>query len=312
MSKVTIVGAGNVGATAAFILALQGGCDEIVLVDIEEGIPKGKALDIMHALPLFNSTTKVSGTKDYKDTENSDIIIITAGVPRKPGMSRDDLIAINTNIVNSVAMNAVKYSPKSILIIVTNPLDAMVYTALKQSNFPKERVIGMAGVLDSVRFIAHLCEETDLPPSKIKAIVLGTHGDTMVPLKSHSKMHDKPLHSSLHKEKLDPIVERVKNSGAEVVNYLKTGSAFVAPAASTVEMINSILKDEKKLLPCSCFLEGEYGYKDICLGVPAILGRKGIERIEILPLDNEEKSLLDKSADHVRQQIDVVKKIINK
>ncbi len=301
--KVTVVGAGNVGATAAQRLAEKALCD-IVLVDIAEGLPQGKALDLAEAAPIEKHDSRLVGTNDYELTAGSDIVIITAGIPRKPGMSRDDLIKTNAGIMKNVVENVAKTSPDSILIIVSNPLDAMCHVAHDVSGFPKNRVMGMAGVLDSARFRCFIAEELDVSVENTHAFVLGGHGDTMVPLPRYSTVAGIPITEMMEKDRIDAIVERTRNGGAEIVSLLKTGSAFYAPASAAVEMAESILKDRKKILPCAVYLEGEYGINGLFIGVPVKLGKKGIEKIIEITLTEEERTALMKSADAVRKLVD--------
>jgi len=298
--KVTVVGAGNVGATAAQRLAEKGLCD-VVLVDIVEGVPQGKALDLMEAAPVEKHDGKVTGTNSYEVTAGSDIVIITAGIPRKPGMSRDDLIGTNAGIVKSVTEQIAKYSPEAILIIVSNPLDAMCHVAYEASGFPKNRVIGMAGVLDSARFRTFISMELNVSVENIHAFVLGGHGDTMVPLPRYSTVAGVPITELMPPDRIEALVSRTANGGAEIVGLLKTGSAFYAPASSAVEMAESILKDRKKILPCAAYLEGEYGYHELFIGVPVKLGAKGVEEIIQIKLTDAEKAALDKSAAAVEE-----------
>lgn len=306
--KVTVVGAGNVGATAAQRLAEKGLCD-VVLVDIVEGVPQGKALDLMEAAPVEKHDCKVTGTNSYDATAGSDIVIITAGIPRKPGMSRDDLIGTNAGIVKSVTEQIAKYSPEAILIIVSNPLDAMCHVAYEASGFPKNRVIGMAGVLDSARFRTFISMELDVSVENIHAFVLGGHGDTMVPLPRYSTVAGIPITELMPPDRIDALVSRTANGGAEIVGLLKTGSAFYAPASSAVEMAESILKDRKKILPCAVYLQGEYGYHDLFIGVPVKLGAKGVEDIIQIKLTDAEKTALDKSAAAVEELKGVLKNL---
>ena len=306
--KVTVVGAGNVGATAAQRLAEKGLCD-VVLVDIVEGVPQGKSLDLMEAAPVEKHDCNVTGSNSYEATAGSDIVIITAGIPRKPGMSRDDLIGTNAGIVKSVTEQIAKYSPEATLIIVSNPLDAMCHVAYEASGFPKNRVIGMAGVLDSARFRAFIAMELNVSVENTTAFVLGGHGDTMVPLPRYSTVAGIPITELLPKERIDALVKRTANGGAEIVGLLKTGSAFYAPASAAVEMAESILKDKKKILPCAAFLEGEYGYNDLFIGVPVKLGANGVEEIIEINLLDEEKAALDKSAAAVKELKDLLKKL---
>ena len=306
--KVTVVGAGNVGATAAQRLAEKGLCD-VVLVDIVEGVPQGKALDLMEAAPVEKHDCSVIGANTYEPSEGSDIVIITAGIPRKPGMSRDDLIETNAGIVKSVTEQIAKYSPNATLIIVSNPLDAMCHVALEASGFPKNRVIGMAGVLDSARFRTFISMELNVSVENVHAFVLGGHGDTMVPLPRYSTVAGVPITELMTQERIDALVDRTANGGAEIVGLLKTGSAFYAPASSAVEMAEAILKDRKKILPCAAYLQGEYGYKDLFIGVPVKLGAGGIEEIIEIKLTDKEKAALDKSAAAVEELKGVLAKL---
>lgn len=293
--KVTIVGAGNVGSTAAQLIMAKGLAD-VVLVDIDEGVARGKALDIAQAAPIEEFECRITGGRDYQATAGSDVCVITAGSARKPGMSRDDLLRINAGVVKSVTEEFIKGSPKAVIIVVTNPLDAMAYVALKTSGFPRTRVLGMAGVLDSARLRYFVSQEMGVAPWKVEAMVLGSHGDSMVPLMRYTTVDGKPLTALLPKDKIKAIVERTKNGGAEIVNLLKTGSAYYAPAASVAEMVRAVLKNEKKVLPCSAYLEGEYGVRGCFLGVPAELGKKGIERVIELELSDDEIRMLKTSA----------------
>ena len=306
--KVTVVGAGNVGATAAQRLAEKGLCD-VVLVDIVEGVPQGKALDLMEAAPVEKHDCKVTGSNSYEATAGSDIVIITAGIPRKPGMSRDDLIGTNAGIVKSVTTQIAKYSPEATLIIVSNPLDAMCHVAYEASGFPKNRVIGMAGVLDSARFRTFISMELNVSVENIHAFVLGGHGDTMVPLPRYSTVAGIPITELEPPDRIDSPVNRTANGGAEIVGLLKTGSAFYAPASSAVEMAESILKDRKKILPCAVYLEGEYGYHELFIGVPVKLGAGGVEEIIQIKLTDAEKKALDKSAAAVEELKGVLKNL---
>ena len=306
--KVTVVGAGNVGATAAQRLAEKGLCD-VVLLDIVEGVPQGKSLDLMEAAPVEKHDCKVTGSNNYDATAGSDIVIITAGIPRKPGMSRDDLIGTNAGIVKSVTEQIVKYSPEAVLIIVSNPLDAMCHVAYEASGFPKNRVIGMAGVLDSARFRAFIAMELNVSVENIHAFVLGGHGDTMVPLPRYSTVAGIPITELMPKERIEALVDRTANGGAEIVGLLKTGSAFYAPASSAVEMAESILKDRKKILPCAALLQGEYGYQDLFIGVPVKLGAGGVEEIIEITLTDAEKAALDRSAASVEELKGVLKNL---
>ena len=293
--KVTVVGAGNVGATAAQRLAEKELCD-VVLVDIVEGVPQGKALDLTEAAPIEKHDAHLTGSNGYEETAGSDIVIITAGIPRKPGMSRDDLISTNAGIIKSVTEQIAKYSPNAVLIIVSNPLDAMCHVAFEASGFPKNRVIGMAGVLDSARFRAFIAMELDVSVENTHAFVLGGHGDTMVPLPRYSTVAGIPITELISKERIAELVDRTANGGAEIVSLLKTGSAYYAPASAAVEMAESILKDKKKVLPCAAYLQGEYGINDLYIGVPVKLGKDGVEQVIEITLTEEEKTALMKSA----------------
>ncbi len=303
--KVTVIGAGNVGATAAQRLA-EKDLSDVVLVDIIEGVPQGKALDLTEAAPIEKHDARISGTNAYDDSADSDIVIITAGIPRKPGMSRDDLISTNAGIMKSVTEEVVKRSPESVLIIVSNPLDAMCHVAYDVSGFPKQRVIGMAGVLDSARFRAFISMELNVSVENIHAFVLGGHGDTMVPLARYSTVAGIPITELMSPDRIDALVERTRNGGAEIVGLLKTASAYYAPSAAAVEMAESILKDKKKILPCAAYLEGEYGIKDLFIGVPVKLGSNGVEEIIEIELTDEENSALQHSAAAVQELKDVL------
>ncbi|MEA3428097.1 MAG: malate dehydrogenase [Thermodesulfobacteriota bacterium] len=298
--KVSVIGAGNVGATVAQRLAEKELCD-VVLIDIVEGVPQGKALDLTEAAPVEKHDAHLTGSKGYEPSAGSDIIIITAGIPRKPGMSRDDLVSTNAGIVKSVTEQVSKLSPKAVLIIVSNPLDAMCQVAYEATGFPKNRVIGMAGVLDSARFRAFIAMEMNVSVENTHAFVLGGHGDTMVPLPRYSTVAGIPITELLSKERIDALIDRTRKGGAEIVGLLKTGSAFYAPASAAVEMAESILKDKKKILPCAAYLEGEYGINDLFIGVPVKLGKNGIEEIIQISLTDDEKTALQKSADAVAE-----------
>ncbi len=306
--KVTVVGAGNVGATAAQRLAEKELCD-VVLIDIIEGFPQGKALDLAEAAPIEKHDARLMGSNDYAESANSDIVIITAGIPRKPGMSRDDLLNINAGIMDNVTKEVAKLSPDAVIIVVSNPLDAMCHVAYETSGFPKNRVIGMAGVLDSARFRSFIAMELNVSVENTTAFVLGGHGDTMVPLPRYSTVAGIPITELLPKERIDALVERTANGGAEIVGLLKTGSAFYAPASAAVEMAESILKDKKKILPCAAYLEGEYGFNELFIGVPVKLGANGVEEIIEITLTAEEKAALEKSADAVRELKEALKKL---
>ncbi len=304
-NKVTIVGSGHVGATAAHWIASKELAD-VVLIDIIEGTPQGNGLDLLQAMPIEKRDSTILGTNNYADTANSDIVVITAGVPRKPGMSRDDLLNINYKIMSDVVGNAIKNSPNCILIIVSNPLDAMAQTAYKLSKFPRERVVGMAGILDSARFRAFIAMELKVSVENVTAFVLGGHGDTMVPLPRYSTVAGIPVTELIDKAVLDKIVQRTRDGGAEIVKYLKTGSAYYAPSAAIAEMVEAILKDKKKILPCAAYLTGEYGINGLFVGVPVKLGAKGIEQIIEIKLTPEEKAALDKSAASVKELVAVI------
>ncbi len=304
--KVTVIGAGNVGANCALRIADQELAD-VVLLDIADGIPQGKGLDILQSGPVQGYDVSIKGTTDYADTAGSDIVVITAGIARKPGMSRDDLLAINNDVVRAAAENSIKYSPNAILILVTNPLDVMCWAAWQATGLPKNRVIGMAGVLDTARFRTFLAEALNVSVENISALVLGGHGDAMVPITRLTNVSGIPLSELLDQETIDAIVTRTQNGGAEIVKYLKTGSAYYAPSASTVEMVESILKDKKKVLPCAALLEGEYGVNGLFFGVPVKLGANGIEKIYEVALTDDEKALLAKSAAGVQEMVDVLK-----
>jgi malate dehydrogenase len=307
-SKVTVVGAGNVGATAAQRLCEKELCD-VVLVDIIEGVPQGKALDLTEAAPIEKHDANVIGTNGYEASAGSDIVIITAGIPRKPGMSRDDLVSTNAGIMKGVVEQVAKLSPEAVLIIVSNPLDAMCHVAYEASGFPKNRVIGMAGVLDSARFRAFISMELDVSVENTHAFVLGGHGDTMVPLPRYSTVAGIPITELLPKDRIDALVERTANGGAEIVSLLKTGSAYYAPASAAVEMAESILKDKKKILPCAAYLEGEYGIDGLFIGVPVKLGRAGIEEVIQIKLTDEEAAALNKSTDAVKELVEGMKQL---
>jgi malate dehydrogenase len=306
--KVTVVGAGNVGATAAQRLAEKELCD-VVLVDIIEGVPQGKALDLTEAAPIEKHDAHLVGTNDYDASKGSDVVIITAGIPRKPGMSRDDLLKTNAGIMKDVTQKIAKLSPDAVLIIVSNPLDAMCHVALEASGFPKNRVIGMAGVLDSARFRSFIAMELDVSVENIHAFVLGGHGDTMVPLPRYSTVAGIPITELMTEERIDALVQRTANGGAEIVSLLKTGSAYYAPASAAVEMAESILKDKKKILPCAVYLEGEYGFDNLFIGVPVKLGANGVEKIIEISLAENQKIALQRSADAVKGLVEDLKKI---
>ena len=306
--KISVIGSGFTGATAAFLVA-QKELGDVVLLDIPaaENPTKGKALDMWEAAPIQGYDAYVLGTSSYEDTANSDLVLITAGVARKPGMSRDDLIQINQSVMAEVSSQIAKYSPNATIIVLTNPVDAMTYTVYKTTGFPKNRVIGQSGVLDSARFRAFVAEELNMSVKDVSTLVLGGHGDTMVPLTRYSFVGGIPLTSLLSKEKLDSIVDRTRNGGGEIVKLLGNGSAYYAPAAAMVEMAEAILKDQKRVLPSIAYLEGEYGYHDLYLGVPTLLGANGVERIFELELTEDEKNALQISANAVKEVINLLK-----
>jgi malate dehydrogenase len=304
--KVTVVGAGNVGANCALRIAGKELAD-VVLVDVIEGVPQGKGLDILQSGPVEGYDVNIVGANDYGPTANSDIVVITAGFPRKPGMSRDDLLLANYEVVKSATEQVVKQSPNSILILVTNPLDAMCWTAYQIAKFSKNRVIGMAGILDTARFRTFIAQELDVSVENVTAMVLGGHGDTMVPMARLASVSGIPLSELLDQASIDRLVQRARDGGAEIVKYLKTGSAYYAPSAAATEMVESILKDKKKILPCAAYLEGEYGIRDLFVGVPVKLGSRGIEKLFQIKLDASEQAALQKSAAAVKELIDVIK-----
>jgi len=304
--KVTVVGAGNVGATVAHRIADRQLAD-IVLIDILEGVPQGKALDLLQAGPVEGYDLNIKGTNDYADTANSDLVVITAGLPRKPGMSRDDLLKANFDVVKSTTEQVVRYSPNSILIVVTNPLDAMAQTAFRVSGFSKNRVMGMAGILDTARYRTFLAQALNVSIRDVQGLVLGGHGDTMVPVPSYTTVAGIPIHHLMGKEQLDKIIDRTRKGGTEIVNLLKTGSAYYAPSAAVVEMIDSIFNDRKKILPCAAYLEGEYGIRGLFVGVPVKLGAGGVEEVIEIKLTPEEHAALQKSAAAVKELVDIIK-----
>ncbi|MDY7019315.1 MAG: malate dehydrogenase [Chloroflexota bacterium] len=299
-SKVSVIGAGNVGATCAFRIAEKGYAD-IVLVDIIEGLPQGKGLDMLEATPIIDSDVNIIGTNSYKDTANSDVVVITSGVPRKPGMSRDDLVLTNMKIIREVTEEVVQYSPNCIIIMVANPLDAMTQLALHTSKFPRNKVFGQSGILDSARFRSFIAQELDVSVEDVFTCVLGGHGDTMVPVTRLCTVGGIPITEFLPKEKIDAIVQRTVKGGGEIVNLLKTGSAFYAPGVATAQIVDAIIQDKKKILPCAAYLEGEYGISGVVVGVLVKLGKNGIEQIIELKLTSEEDTALKKSADAVRE-----------
>jgi len=309
MNKISIIGAGMTGSTAAHWLAERELAD-LVLVDVVEGMPQGKGLDMLEAMPIIGRDVEIVGSNDYAATKGSDIIIITAGLPRKPGMSRDDLLTANADIVGKAASETFKYSPDAIYIVLTNPLDTMAFLTLKTNRLPRERVIGQAGVLDSARMCAFVALETGVSVENIHCYVLGGHGDEMVPLTHHSNVAGIPLREYLSPEKLEAIVNRTRKGGGEIVNLLKTGSAFYAPSAAVAQMAEAILKDRHLIVPCAAYMQGEYGLNDIFFGTPVQLGRKGMEKIIEYPLDSDEKALFDKSAAAVMETHAALKKLV--
>ena len=304
-NKVSVIGAGNVGATAAHWLASKELAD-VVLLDVMEGVPQGKGLDLLEAMPIEKRDVSIVGTNDYAETKNSDVVVITAGIARKPGMSRDDLLNTNYKIMTEVVSKVVEASPECIIVVVSNPLDAMAQTAFRQAGLPRERVIGMAGVLDSARFRTFIAEELKVSVENVTAFVLGGHGDTMVPLPRYSTVAGIPITELIAPERLAALVQRTRDGGAEIVKYLKTGSAYYAPSAAAVEMVEAILKDKKKILPCAAYLDGEYGIKGLYVGVPCKLGRRGLEQIVEIKLTAEEQAALQKSADAVKELCGVI------
>lgn len=304
--KITVIGAGHVGETTAHLLALKN-LGDIVLTDIVQDMPQGKALDMLEAGPISGYDCKVVGTNSYADIKDSDIVVLTAGVPRKPGMSRDDLLNVNLNIVKDVATNLKMYAPNAILIVVTNPLDAMTYAAWKLTGFPKNRVMGMAGVLDLARFRAFISMELNVSIENTSALVLGSHGDDMVPLPRYTTVAGIPITELMSKEQIDRLIERTRKGGGEIVALLKTGSAYYAPSASVVDMVDAILKDKKKIVPCCALLEGEYGVNGLFVGVPAKIGAKGVEQIIEIKLTDEEKAMFNKSVNSVKTLVDIMK-----
>jgi len=307
VNKITVVGAGNVGATAAQRLAEKELARLVVLVDIQEGIPQGKGLDQWESAPIEGFDTRVIGTNTYDETANSEIVVITAGIARKPGMSRDDLLNTNAGIVKQVSENVRDTSPDSIIIVVSNPLDVMSYVAKQVTGFPRERVLGMAGVLDTARYRSFIAEALDVSVRDIQAMVLGGHGDTMVPLISYTSVSGIPVTQLMSPEKLQAIVDRTRNGGAEIVKYLKTGSAYYAPSSAAVQMCEAIVHDQKRILPCAAWLEGEYGMSGLFLGVPCKLGRNGLEKVIEVELTDDERAALEKSAEAVREPMRAVK-----
>ena len=307
LNKITVVGAGNVGATTAQRLAEKSLARTVVMVDVVEGVPQGKGLDQWESAPIEGFDTRIVGTNGYDESADSDIVVITAGIARKPGMSRDDLLNTNAGIVKAVCEQVKRSSPKSIIVMVSNPLDVMCYVAKEVTGFPRERILGMAGVLDTARYRSFLAEALDVSVEDIQAMVLGGHGDTMVPLISYTTVSGIPVSQLLDRKALDAIVDRARNGGAEIVKYLKTGSAYYAPSSAAVQMCEAIALDKKRVLPCAAWLEGEYGMKGLFLGVPCKLGRKGLEKVLEIELTSAERVALGKSADAVREPMAAVK-----
>ena len=306
--KISLIGAGQIGGTLAHLISIKELAD-VVLFDVVEGLAKGKALDIAQSTSISGSNINLIGTNNYEDTINSDVIIITAGIPRKPGMSRDDLLETNLKIIKQVAKGVKKTSPNAFVICITNPLDVIVMAFQQYSDFPTSKVVGMAGILDSSRFKYFLSQELKIPVTKIESFVLGGHGDTMVPMPNHTKVNGKPLNQLIQKGQLELIVDRTRKGGAEIGKLLQKGSAFYAPAASGIEMAESYIKDLKKTLPCAAYLNGEYGVKGLYAGVPVVIGKNGVEKVVEIPLDNMEKEKLDTSIETVKKLFDVAKKI---
>lgn len=306
--KISIIGAGFVGSTAAHWIASKE-LGDVVLVDIIEGVPQGKGLDLLQAGPIEGFDVTITGTNDYAATANSDIIVVTSGAPRKPGMSREDLIRVNADITRDCISKAAPLSPNAVIIMVNNPLDTMTYLAKQVSGFPKNRVVGQAGVLDTARYRTFIAMEAGVSVEDIQAMLMGGHGDEMVPLPRFTTISGIPVTEFISKERLDAIIERTRKGGGEIVNLLKTGSAYYAPSAATVQMVEAILRDKKRVLPCACYLEGEYGLNDIYFGVPCILGAGGVERVLELPLNDEEMALVKKSAEAVSSSIAALKQM---
>ena len=307
--KITVVGAGHVGATCSQLLSQKELAKEVILVDIAEGIPQGKGLDQWESAPIEGFDSRVYGANDYESSAGAEIFIVTAGIARKPGMSRDDLLKTNAGVIRSVTNEIKRVAPESIIIMVTNPLDVMAQVALETSGFPRERVIGMAGVLDTARYRSFIALELDVSIEDIQALVLGGHGDTMVPLASYTSVSGIPLTQLMAQDRIDALVERTRKGGGEIVSYLKTGSAYYAPAAAAVQMAEAIVKDKRRILPCAAWLQGEYGFNDLFLGVPCMLGENGLERIIEVELDEAEQAALATSAEHVTSTVAALKAI---
>jgi len=305
--KIAVVGAGYVGATCSQLLAQKELAQEVVLLDIVEGIPQGKGLDQWESAPIERFDSRVIGANDYAEAEGSQVFVVTAGIARKPGMSRDDLLKTNAGVIGSVSREIKRVAPNAIVIMITNPLDVMAQVALEETGFPRERVIGMAGVLDTARYRSFIALELDVSVEDIQALVLGGHGDTMVPLASYTSVSGIPLSQLLSQDRIDSLIERTRKGGGEIVGHLKTGSAYYAPAAAAVQMVEAIVKNKRRILPCAAWLQGEYGMRDLYLGVPCMLGENGLERIIEVELDNEERAALENSAEHVRSIVSALK-----
>jgi malate dehydrogenase len=305
--KIAVVGAGHVGATCSQLVALKELAREVVLIDIVEGVPQGKGLDQWESAPIEGFDSRVLGANEYDSAEGAEIFIVTAGIARKPGMSRDDLLKTNAGVIRSVSSEIKRVAPDAIIIMVTNPLDVMAQVALETSGFPRERVIGMAGVLDTARYRSFIALELDVSIEDVQALVLGGHGDTMVPLASYTSVSGIPLTQLLAQDRIDALVERTRKGGGEIVAHLKTGSAYYAPAAAAVQMAEAIVKDKRRILPCAAWLQGEYGMRDLYLGVPCLLGENGLERVIEVELDDDERAALETSAQHVRETVAALK-----
>lgn len=305
--KIAVVGAGYVGSTCSQLLAQKELAQEVVLLDIVEGIPQGKGLDQWESAPIERFDSRVIGANDYAEAEGSQVFVVTAGIARKPGMSRDDLLKTNAGVIGSVSREIKRVAPNAIVIMITNPLDVMAQVALEETGFPRERVIGMAGVLDTARYRSFIALELDVSIEDIQALVLGGHGDTMVPLASYTSVSGIPLSQLLSQDRIDSLIERTRKGGGEIVGHLKTGSAYYAPAAAAVQMVEAIVKNKRRILPCAAWLQGEYGMRDLYLGVPCMLGENGLERIIEVELDNEERAALENSAEHVRSIVAALK-----
>ena len=305
--KIAVVGAGYVGATCSQLLAQKELAQEVVLLDIVEGIPQGKGLDQWESAPIERFDSRVIGANDYAEAEGSQVFVVTAGIARKPGMSRDDLLKTNAGVIGSVSREIKRVAPNAIVIMITNPLDVMAQVALEETWFPRERAIGMAGVLDTARYRSFIALELDVSVEDIQALVLGGHGDTMVPLASYTSVSGIPLSQLLSQDRIDSLIERTRKGGGEIVGHLKTGSAYYAPAAAAVQMVEAIVKNKRRILPCAAWLQGEYGMRDLYLGVPCMLGENGLERIIEVELDHEERAALENSAEHVRSIVSALK-----